>query len=221
MPKVALVFVFCVLAGCSQLGRGPSPLPADPGSGEASASAGYNTVYRFKGTPDAGNVELGLFAVDGLLYGTSFSGGNYGGGTVFEVNRYGNERVLYSFQGGTDGLNAYTTLIELNGMFYGVTASGGGTPCAYHYYSSGCGTVFEVSPSGAERVLYRFKGGTDGAVPQVALLAVNGELYGTAQFGGSSNCSGGCGMVFKVTTSGKEIVLHKFDRADGANPVAS
>jgi len=52
---------------------------------------------------------------------------------------------LYSFKGGADGAHPSAGLIALNGTFYGTT-SGGGT--------NGNGTVFEVCPSGAERVLY-------------------------------------------------------------------
>ena len=44
----------------------------------------------------------------------------------------------------------------------------------------GCGTVFSITPSGAEKVLYSFKGGTsDGGEPEAGLLNVNGVLYGT------------------------------------------
>jgi uncharacterized repeat protein (TIGR03803 family) len=52
------------------------------------------------------------------------------------------------------------------------------------------------------------------------LIEVKGTLYGTTSAGGgSSNCSGGCGTVFSVTTKGKEKVLHSFSGTDGAAPV--
>ena len=50
---------------------------------------------------------------------------------------------------------------------------------------------------------------------------VNGDLYGSASFGGVSGCDGslGCGVLFKVTQSGKETVLHRFTaQADGGFP---
>ena len=69
----------------------------------------------------------------------------------------------------------------------------------------------------AYRVLYSFKGGSDGAVPQASLLNFKGRLYGTTSDGGAY----GSGTVFAVTTSGHETVLHSFGgSSDGAVPVA-
>jgi uncharacterized repeat protein (TIGR03803 family) len=61
------------------------------------------------------------------------------------------------------------------------------------------------------------------------LADVNGILYGTTQAGGDAKkCVGfgrypdyGCGIVFEVTTSGREKVLHRFaGGTDGVAPVA-
>jgi uncharacterized repeat protein (TIGR03803 family) len=96
--------------------------------------------------------------------------------------------------------------------FHGTTQGGG----------SGLGTVFELTPAGAtrwtEKVLYAFKGGTDGAYPKAGLIMdAVGTLYGTTFGGGNSACDGnGCGTVFKLsppTTGGSrwtEMVLHRF-----------
>jgi uncharacterized repeat protein (TIGR03803 family) len=75
--------------------------------------------------------------------------------------------------------------------------------------------VFAVTPSGDERVLYRFKGAPDGANPAAGLIFAYHELYGTTAGGGTGgNCwenyFGGCGTVFRVSTSGVERVLHSF-----------
>src|SRR5579863_9883085 len=87
----------------------------------------------------------------------------------------------------------------------------------------GSGTPLSPSPAGvgAERehvrsaysAFYSFKGyPNDGAYPDAGLINVNGTLYGTTSNGGASgNCSGGCGTVFKITTSGRETVLHSFE----------
>jgi uncharacterized repeat protein (TIGR03803 family) len=82
------------------------------------------------------------------------------------------------------------------------------------YTGGGCGTVFSITPSGKEKVLYRFSG-PDGAYPDVTLLNVNGILYGTTFFGGAYNE----GTVFSITRSGHETVLYGFkDNPDGSYP---
>ena len=85
--------------------------------------------------------------------------------------------TLYSFQGGPDGpdgVGPYGDLIAVNGIFYGTTFEGG---------VNANGTVFAVNQSGAERVVYRFKGGTDGESPLAGLIAIGNELYGTTNGG--------------------------------------
>ncbi len=63
---------------------------------------------------------------------------------------------------------------------------------------------------------------TDGAYPIAGLMqATDGNLYGTTFAGGGGQCNiGGCGTVFKITTSGTLTTLHSFDLADGATPYA-
>ena len=83
--------------------------------------------------------------------------------------------------------------------------------------SSDHGTVFKVSTSGAEHVVYSFKGSPGGAIPYARLVSLNGTLYGTTQYGGAN----GLGTIFKVSASGKEQVLDSFagPPADGQHPV--
>jgi uncharacterized repeat protein (TIGR03803 family) len=78
--------------------------------------------------------------------------------------------------------------------------------------------VFELDPTGKETVLYNFTGGADGFEPNGDLVRDSeGNLYGTAFEGGSSNA----GVVFKVDPTGKETVLYSFTGgADGAHPYA-
>jgi uncharacterized repeat protein (TIGR03803 family) len=74
------------------------------------------------------------------------------------------------------------------------------------------------------RVLYSFKGGSDGAAPLSRLLLIGGDLYGTTSRGGGTGCERGqgCGTVFKIASDGSETVLHAFQggQADGAVPEA-
>jgi len=78
--------------------------------------------------------------------------------------------VVYTFKGGSDGKSPAGGLIDVHGALYGTTASGGG--------SAGLGTVFELTPQGRERVVYRFVGGPNGDTPNSGLTFVKGTLFG-------------------------------------------
>ena len=98
---------------------------------------------------------------------------------------------------------------DATGNLYGTTVGGG---------SHGYGTVFKVDPTGKETVLHSFTGTSDGGNPYASLIRdANGNLYGTTVAGGSH----GYGTVFKVSKTGKEVVLHSFNGADGKYPYAS
>jgi uncharacterized repeat protein (TIGR03803 family) len=148
--------------------------------------------------------------------------GGEGCGTVFSITTSGEVRVLHSFKGGSDGNFPFAGLTLLNGKLYGVTLVGGTRhPCG-QYIGTGCGTVFEVSMSGEERIVYRFRGGKDGAAPEGTLLALDGKLFGTTYSGGDKTCDRSrCGTLFDVTASGGEEVLYRFKGGtDGGNPSA-
>jgi len=131
------------------------------------------------------------------------------------------EKVLYSFKGGSDGSGPNTALImDSQGNLYGATIQGGSSGCN----GAGCGTIFQVTPSGAETTLYSFKGRRDGTGPDGTLIAdAQGNLYGTTfSGGGRGSCEGGCGTVFEVTPQGSESVLYAFTGiADGGVPMGN
>jgi uncharacterized repeat protein (TIGR03803 family) len=159
----------------------------------------------------------GLINVKGTFYGTTYAGGANNRGTIFKITPSGRQSVLYSFKGRRDGAHPVAGLINVNGTLYGTTAYGG--TCTSTGEPRGCGTVFAVTPSGTESVLYRFANEPDGSHPNAGLLNVNGTLFGTTANGGSN---GGEGTVFSITPSGSETVLHSFagGSGDGANPIA-
>ena len=119
--------------------------------------------------------------------------------------------TIYNFVGGkTSGVFPwYVTLVQgTNGSLYGTTYGGG---------ASNFGTVFSVTTSGTQTIVYSFKGGTtDGANPTGGLtLGTDGNFYGTTQQGGS----GSQGVVFKLTPTGTITILHNFNAGtDGAFP---
>jgi uncharacterized repeat protein (TIGR03803 family) len=195
-----------------------------PGCGtvfKITSSGAESVLHSFKGEPDGTSPRASLVAINGTLYGTTPQGGSNNKGAVFAITTAGAERVLYSFKGGADGEYPVAGLISMKGALYGVTEKGG-TGCG----SYGCGTVFELTTSGKEQILYRFKGAKDGSSPSGSLIGVTNTLYGTTSTGGSG-CAvkGGCGTVFSVSTSGKERLLYSFrgdlgKGPDGAYPAA-
>jgi uncharacterized repeat protein (TIGR03803 family) len=195
------------------------------------ATNSESTLYSFtgrggvSGSTDGADPEAGLIQLsDGDLYGTTAGGGVSGlAGTVFQVTASGTETVLHSFSGmvnfpSTDGVLPQDALFPAsNGLLYGTTLYGG---------TYGFGTVFEISPAGAETVLYSFSGYSgvqgvkDGAYPGAGLiLGSDGYLYGVTQEGGANNY----GTLFKISLTGIESVLYSFGAniTDGLQPQAN
>ena len=174
----------------------------------------YSVMYAFTGGADGGNPasSLVLDRADNL-YGTTTYGGSghcfEGCGVVFKVDKRGKETVLYNF-GASGGL-----VRDKDGSLYGATESGG---------TAGYGTVFKLDSTGAETVLYNFTGGTDGGWPIGTLVRDQaGNLYGATTIGGDLfSCEvgedKGCGVVFKVDSSGNETVLYDFSQLQQGTP---
>ena len=174
-----------------------------------------------------------IFGPDGVLYGTTTSGGYTGGncalyggcGTVFKLRPLPTacktalckwtKTDLYQFGEPPDGDGPTGDLIfDQARNIYGTTVNGGvvNGNCV-----DGCGTVYELTRPGSnwtESVLYSFSG-SDGQNPFSGLLLDGaGNLYGTTFLGGT----GGDGTVFQLTNSGlgwTENILHNFQGSDG------
>jgi uncharacterized repeat protein (TIGR03803 family) len=156
-------------------------------------------LYDFHGgSHDGEGPEGGLVAdATGNFYGTTGAGGHCswaasGCGTVFRLAPDGTETVLHDFKSGKDGLGPDAGLVmDKKGNLYGTTFLGGGTYCG----GSGCGTVFEITAKGKEKVLYAFNKRGRGRYPWAnLLLGAHGGLYGTANEGGNDNN----GVVFEL-----------------------
>ena len=72
------------------------------------------------------------------------------------------------------------------------------------------------------KVLHSFTGGADGSEPQAGVVRDSaGNFYGTTYEGGGGTCIAGCGVVFRLSRTGKFVVVHRFTGGtDGAHPVA-
>jgi uncharacterized repeat protein (TIGR03803 family) len=174
--------------------------------------------------PSAGSGATLALDAAGNLYGTRFGGntggacGNNGCGIVFKLDTAGTYHVLYSFSGvGNDGYHPAAGLVlDAAGNLYGTTTEGGAPNCPHSLRPPvGCGTVFELSPAGVERVFsLRF------AADPVAGLVFDtvGNLYGTTKFAG---VAGSPGTVFMMDANRVETVLHFFaGLPDGQYPLA-
>ena len=154
------------------------------------------TFYNFctaTGCKNGRYPQAGLILdTNGNLYGTTYGGGAYGKGTVFELSPSGAETVLHSFcarMGCPDGSHPRADLVmDTAGNLYGTTYYGG---------TNSVGIVFKLSPNGTETVLHSFAAnGSDGTHPYAGLVMdIMGNLYGTTYSGGAN----GYGTVFKVT----------------------
>ena len=201
-------------------------------------SSGKETVlYSFTGGADGASPSSGLTRdKSGNLYGTTLTGGDLncsiingfppGCGVAYKFDENG-LTPLYAFTDAADGAIPQGLVLDAAGNLYGPAFYGGvtqGCPLG----SIGCGVIFELSPQGSgwsESVLYSFKGGADGGVPNGFITRdAAGNLYGGASIGGNvADCSGpGCGVIFKIGTNHKETVLYAFKGgADGDQPNGS
>jgi uncharacterized repeat protein (TIGR03803 family) len=141
---------------------------------------------------------------DGNFYGTTYSCGANSIGMVYKITPAGEYTQLYNFKGGSTDVGAPYGLVQgSDGNFWGMSGgqfAGGPT---------GNGGVFKISAKGKEKLVYAFKGApTDGGTSQTSLIqASDGNFYGSTLLGGSS---GNSGVLFKMTTGGKETILYNF-----------
>jgi uncharacterized protein (TIGR03437 family) len=164
------------------------------------------------GTPMAGLVQ----GADGNFYGTTRGQLGYQD-SVFKITPSGTLTRIYNFpcseSACPNGSQPFSGLVQgPNGDLYGTTYAGGANgysaPCFF-----GCGTIFDITPSGTLTTLYSFcaqSGCADGFYPMAGLVqAGSGDFYGTTIGGGacSDGFGGTCGTVFKINPSGMLTTL--------------
>jgi len=133
-----------------------------------------------------------LQGANGDLYGTTAGGGEYGNGTFFELTVGGTLTSLHSFDYGTAGnlgsAENSGVILGADGNFYGV-AQAGGEDC-----TTGCGTLFQMTPAGVLTTLYEFTGGNTSWGPWGLAQDTSGAFYGTTANGGPQSV----GTVYTV-----------------------
>ncbi len=157
------------------------------------------TLASFDG-PEANADNYGGVVVDaqGNLYGTTWTGGAYNDGTVYEVAKgSGMITALASFNGGSSGAFPLGgVVLDGDGNLYGTTYEGG----AY-----GVGTVFEIAKDSSTITTLASFDYVNGANPEAGVvLDGQGNLYGTTVGGGPGLVSG-TGTVFEIAKGSKSI----------------
>jgi uncharacterized repeat protein (TIGR03803 family) len=201
-------------------------------------------LYRFTGGGDGSAPADLVIDTSGNLFGVAQQGGDGTGcaggrgcGTAFELSPGSTGwkfDLLHSFTGGDDGGLPGALALGAAGNLY-VTAQSGGRTSAF--CGNGCGTIFELSPSGAGwsgRTLRMFDWsfryyGAASPVGRVALDSA-GNLYGAAGGGVYNDIwSTTFGVIYELTPTASgpwnEVVVYDFcpgqvNCTDGATPGA-
>lgn len=215
------------LYGTTSQGGGGQCIPGCGIVFELSPAAGggwtETVLHSFAGGTDGATPYSGVILDRrGDLYGATSAGGAHGSGMVYRLTPDGaggwSEQILHNFAGAPDGATPYAApVFDRAGNLYGTTYEGG---------TAGEGTVYELSPQGggvwSESVLHTFHGTADGSdLFESLVLDGSGNLYGSAETGGSA----GCGVTFELSPDGAggwtETILHTFlglNAQDGENP---
>jgi uncharacterized repeat protein (TIGR03803 family) len=198
--------------------------------------SGYQGLKSYQALGEDGSDPVGSLTQgsDGEIYGTTFSGGNQGMGSLGTVFRLDPEGAGYTvlrnlLMTGGDGQNPYDALVEAtDGCLYGTTQNGG---------DYDLGAVFKMNKDGTGyEVLHSFAGtngpgpSSDGASPSAGLVqGADGVLYGTTSCddlyeGGDQSESFinvvGNGTVFRLELdgSGYQVLKHFTGGLDGSCP---
>jgi uncharacterized repeat protein (TIGR03803 family) len=155
--------------------------------------------------------QAGLsFDTAGNLYGTTYQGGAFNVGTVFQlapVKGSWKYRVIHHFDNANGGaaypLGGITQ--GANGYYYGTTYYGG-----FAYNAGAIYRLFQARNVWVAQNVFYFLEGGDGIGPDSSLtMDANGNMYGTTYNGGAGeSCSGGCGTVYKMTLGKNNTYTH-------------
>jgi len=181
----------------------------------------FKLLHQFDGTDGDGPGTLPVFDKTGDLFSTTpyggpaFTGPQTGFGVLYEFTKVGNYIVDHDFSGGTDGGQPERPVMDKSGNIYAGTQIGGSCDSS----SSGCGVVFEYTPStGNFQVLHTFAT-LDGSAPAISGIDSKGNILGISFSGGAN----GDGTLWELTP--KQGGGYNYKKlwdftggADGSNP---
>jgi uncharacterized repeat protein (TIGR03803 family) len=114
---------------------------------------------------------------------------------LFKIAPNGSYTTLHEFSGGSDGANPAPAPIQASdGNVYGVT-----------YGLNGASTIYKYDTSGNFSTIFSFDQ-TTGQYASGVTEGSDGNLYGSAELGGTSNC----GTLFKITKPGVLLWSYSF-----------
>ena len=148
-----------------------------------------------------GNIIQGAH---GDFFGSTYSGGTYDKGTIFEIPLNKQVHTLVNFNG-ANGASPDSHIVQApDGTYYGTTREGG----AFNK-----GTVFSFTP-GSFHTIISFNG-VNGDTPAAGLLrGSDGRFYGTTSNGGPA----GHGTIFALSTNGTLQTIGAFNGTNGSGP---
>ena len=157
-------------------------------------------IHVFTGGTDGAQPTSIFTDANGNLFVSTLHGGAtkcfQGCGAIIELSpiQSGGYKttVVWDSPGGAGGQNPEVEIIDAQGNLYGNEGSGSTSE------------IFELSPSSSgtwsHKALYRFKNGTDGSSGIPQFMDANGNIFGTALFGGNTtNCQDGCGTIWELS----------------------
>ncbi len=167
--------------------------------------SGFTVLHAFLWLQEGGFPRGGLLqTTNGTLYGTTYSSGIHGGGTLFKINPDGSQfTILHSF--GTDAKDGSYTFSGVSqgrdGNLYGTTTHGG---------TNNQGTIYKFNPvGGAYTVIHTFATNDGyGLSPDAGVIqGSDGLLYGTTPQAGPN----GSGTLYRLHPDGSGYtVIHTF-----------
>jgi uncharacterized repeat protein (TIGR03803 family) len=162
-----------------------------------------DALFNFNGNDGSDPTGPLVSGPDGKFYGMTPEGGTNSLGTVFQFATNGTLTSLVSFNGTNGAENQVQDFVEVGGLiqgsdgnFYGETPVGG-IGFVSGAYSSGDGTLFQITTHGVLTTLYLLgSNASDGNCPDGGLIqGTDGNFYGVTFFGGTYNM----GTIFRLT----------------------